>query len=363
MAEVAPRRREPCPEGLADHADSWPRSGTFNILPRTCISIARTEWQHVSCDWMALLIKRLRSWQPCELHEAASGRPSTELDVPATSPLLETPAEMQSVPVVQTHDRNMLTRSAEELKSWRERCLSIVRHKPALSSADASCVTGNHTWLSVLIEAVDWQLRRWLGVSEYTQSSDCILRMQIVRNADYVLLKDGTYLRPGASIIDLHFWNQQIPPMPGTGPSLGWARRMNDSFRRSLQELAHHLASRTDVEDIAAVRAIAALGSDARGDKVSRILSRFGFEIVPQQQTQSATHLIRRYGENILISLMVLAYNAVSLRYDTLRRGRVRAYLSRRMLDDRYGAAAKMACPLSDLQQSEIYEVAQVRVG
>ena len=113
-------------------------------------------------------------------------------------------------------------------------------------------VTRNHPWLGILMEAVDWRLRRWLGVSEYTQSSDCIFRMQIVRNADYIVLKDGTFLRPGDRIIDLHLWNQQVPLMPEAGPTLGWARRMNDSFRRSLQELAHHLAARTDVDDIIA---------------------------------------------------------------------------------------------------------------
>jgi hypothetical protein len=219
-------------------------------------------------------------------------------------------------------------------------------HEPALSSAKPRSVTRSHPWLGVLMEAVDRRLRCRLGVIEYTRSSDCILRMQIIRNADYVLLKDGTCLRPDDRIIDLHFWNQQVPLMPEAGPTLGWACRMNDSFKRSLQELAHHLAARTDVDDIVAIRAIAALGVNARGDKISRILSRFGFEIVLQQETPSAARQIRRYGENILISLMVLAYNAIALRPDTLGRGRVPAYLSRRELDERYGAAPKSVCGL-----------------
>lgn len=212
------------------------------------------------------------------------------------------------------------------------------RHKPA-SPAKSRCIARNHPRLGILVEAFDRRLRRRLGVCEYTRSSDCIFRMQIARNADYVVLKDGTCLRPDDRIIDLHFWNQQVPLMPEAGPTLGWARRLNDSFKRSLQELAYHLAARTDVDDILAVRGIAALGPDARGDQVSRILSRFGFEIVPEMP--SATRQVRRYGENVLISIMVLAYNAISLRPDTLSRGRVRAYLSRRVLDDRYGAHGK----------------------
>jgi hypothetical protein len=241
-------------------------------------------------------------------------------------------------------------------------------HESVLSSAKPRCVTRSHPWLGVLMEVVDRRLRCRLGVSEYTRSSDCILRMQIIRNADYVRLKDGTCLRPGDRIVDLHFWNQQVPLMPVAGPTLGWARRMNDSFKRSLQELAHHLATRTDVDDIVAIRAIAALGADTRGDKISCILSRFGFETVLQQETPSAARQIRRYGENMLISLMVLAYNATALRPDTLKRGRVQAYLSRRELGDRYGAAPKRTCRLPDLQQLQIYEVGDphrmiIRIG
>ncbi len=238
------------------------------------------------------------------------------------------------------------------------------RHEPASLSAGARRVGRPHGWLGVLMEAVDCRLRYRLGVGEYTRSSDCILRMQIIRNTDDVLLKDGTRLRPGDRIIDLHFWNQQVPLIPEAGPTLAWARRMNDGFKQSLQELAHHLATRSDVDDVVAVRIIAALGADARREKISRILSRFGFEIVLQREAPSLARQIRRYGENILISLMVLAYNAIALRADTLRRGRVPAYLSRRALENRYGAAAKRACRPADLQQPEYYSgVGQVRVA
>jgi hypothetical protein len=176
-------------------------------------------------------------------------------------------------------------------------------------------------------------------VSEYTRAPDCILRIQIIRNADDVRLKDGTRLRRGERVIDLHFWNQQVPLMPESGATLGWAKRINHDFERSLQELAHHLAVRSDVDDIVAVRAVAALGADARGSKIGYILSRFGFEIAMQQEPSSVTQQIQRLGENILISLMVLSYNAIALRPDTLTRGRVSAYMPRRVLDERYGRA------------------------
>jgi hypothetical protein len=212
-------------------------------------------------------------------------------------------------------------------------------HEPVSSAPQARCVARTRSWLGVLIEAMDSRLRCRLGVSEYTRSPDCILRMQIIRNVDDISLTDGTCLRPGDRIIDLHIWNQQVPPMAGAGATLGWARRMNESATRSLHELSHYLATNPDVDDIVAVRAVAAFGADAKGDKISRILSRFGFETVVREDAPSLRQQIRRFGENILISLIVLAYNPIALRPDTLTRSRVHGYLSRRMLDERYGAA------------------------
>ncbi len=237
-------------------------------------------------------------------------------------------------------------------------------HAPPSSSVKSGRVVRNNARLGVLMEAVDCRLRYRLGVGEYTRSPDCIFRMQIICNTDDKVLRDGTRLQPGDRIVDLHFWNQQVPPIPEAGPTLVWARRMNDGLKRSLQELAHHLATRTDVDDVVAIRIVAALGADARRDKISHILSHLGFEIVLQQETPSLTRQIRRYGENILISLLVLAYNAVARRPDTLKRGRVPAYLSRQALDARYGAPTKRARRPADLQQPEFYAgVVQVRIA
>jgi hypothetical protein len=46
---------------------------------------------------------------------------------------------------------------------------------------------------------------------------------------------------------------------------------------------------------------------------------------------------LHRLGENVLISLTVLAQNARALRFDTLRRARVPIYLSRRVLERKFG--------------------------
>jgi hypothetical protein len=193
-----------------------------------------------------------------------------------------------------------------------------------------------HPWVAAVIDKIDKALRRRIGVTEYTQSRECLCRMQITRSADDLLLGDGTRVRPGDRIINLHFWTEQVPLIPPAGPTIAWARHISRIFESSLQELAHHLAARTDVQAIAAIRVSMALGSAARSDQVSRVLARFGFEPAPRQQQPSLGERIHRYGENILISLMVLAHNPITIRSDTLRRDRVTLYLSRRTLERRY---------------------------
>jgi hypothetical protein len=212
---------------------------------------------------------------------------------------------------------------------------------PSVRAGKDGPAAGDRPWLRAFIETVDRRLRRQLGVNEYTRSSNCVLRIQIIRNTHHLLLKDGTCVRPGERIVNLHFWNEQIPLIPAAGPTLGWARRMNVRFEQSLRELVRHLAARNDMDDVVAIRAKVALGAAARSGKISHILSRFGFEIMPQQDSPSIAGRLHQCGENILISLFVLACNAIALRRDTLMRGRVVAYLSRRALEQRYGRCAR----------------------
>ena len=67
------------------------------------------------------------------------------------------------------------------------------------------------------------------------------------------MLHDGTRVHPGQRIARLHFWNEQVPPLPASGATIAWARRMRQAIAISLVELARFLASRPDLRDIAAV--------------------------------------------------------------------------------------------------------------
>ena len=200
----------------------------------------------------------------------------------------------------------------------------------------------DHPWLEALVRALDDRLRLRQGVFEYTGNPDCLFRIQVIAASDDLILSDGVAVRAGDRLINLH-WNEQFPRFPEDGPTLRWARRVNRNFEVSLRELAHFLAVRRDFDDVVAICGNMALGSAERSAQLARWVGGFGFERVATPNSQSLTQQLHRFGENILISMMILARNAAALRADTLRRDRLLVVSSRQKLQRRYGSARDQA--------------------
>jgi hypothetical protein len=193
-----------------------------------------------------------------------------------------------------------------------------------------------HPWLERVIFGIDRALRRWQSVVEFTGDPSCILRIRIGRLDGDLALADGTSGRVGDRFVDLHLWNEQVPAMPREGASIAWARQMHVCFQQSLAQLARYLAERRDLNDVRVVRCTLMFAGPERDGQMARLLARYGFELVPAHNPMGLREHARRFGENILISLIVLARNAAALRRDTLRRGRTRMFMSRRALEQRY---------------------------
>jgi len=195
----------------------------------------------------------------------------------------------------------------------------------------------SHPWLAQAIYALDTRLRRRLAVIEYSAHRSCIFRLGIARSRRELTLCDGTHLQPGDRVVQLHFWNEHMPLVPPNGPTIRWARGVQQNAITSLRELAFYLASRPDLRDINVICADAPFGTLAQSRQVARMMEYFGFEAFTPHEPLSVGERIHRFGENILISLTVFAQNAAALRLDTLRRVRVPIYLSRRTLDEKFG--------------------------
>lgn len=197
----------------------------------------------------------------------------------------------------------------------------------------------SHPWLADALFAFDTRLRRRSAVIEYSNHPSCIFRLDIARVRQPVTLRDGTRLNPGERMARLHFWNEQVPAVPRNGTTIGWARRMQQSIALSLRELARYLALRPDLRDITMICGDVPSGTKAQSRQLAYIIGYYGFEAIAEQERLSIGERIHRLAENILISLIVFAHNARTLRRDTLSRARLPIYLSRRALDERFGGA------------------------
>jgi len=197
----------------------------------------------------------------------------------------------------------------------------------------------SHPWLAKAIFALDTRLRRRLAVVEYTAHPSCIFRLGIARSRRALTLRDGTRLQAGDRVVELHFWNEHIPPIPPSGTTIRWAREAQQAMATSLRQLAQYLSSRPELHAISVICADVPSGTKAQSQQVARIMAHFGFEAFTEHEHLSISERIHRFGENILISLTVFAQNAAALRLDTLSRVRVPIYLSRRALQERFGSA------------------------
>src|SRR5215470_2211396 len=164
-----------------------------------------------------------------------------------------------------------------------------------------------HFWLVKIIFGLDRLLSRWQSVVEYTHDPTCILRIKLGRLDQDFALSDGTVGHAGERFIDLHLWNEQVPAMPKEGASIAWARQMSLCFQHSLRQLARYLAARSDLDDISLVRCTMEFAGRERNDQMVRLIRRYGFEFVPPAATVTMGERALRFGENVHISLMVLA--------------------------------------------------------
>src|SRR5216683_24095 len=94
-------------------------------------------------------------------------------------------------------------------------------------------------WLAErAIDAVDRLLRRCHGVHEYTDDSECILRIAWRAARSDILLQHGMLVRSGDATVELHLWNERLPLISHDGVGMAWGAVVDRQVRRSLTLLA-----------------------------------------------------------------------------------------------------------------------------
>jgi hypothetical protein len=168
--------------------------------------------------------------------------------------------------------------------------------------------------MRALIRRFDALVRQAIGVFEFCDDEDCLLRLQITR-APHLLSFPGQEVGAGESVLALHLWNEHLPALPEAGPDLAWARRTQRLFIRSLRAAAAQMRLDPRMASVRAVGGITVLFFP--GDRSGGILfiQRLGFTVMPYHQP------LGRFGEfweNFYTWWIMWTYNPVSLRHRQL---------------------------------------------
>src|SRR5260370_40664511 len=91
-----------------------------------------------------------------------------------------------------------------------------------------------------------------------------------------VAMSDGTRIREGELIGELHLWNEHIPRYSEHGPDLGWAADMRRRILLSLRLLAQHVERHPAWQHLPAFRADATLSSRLGAIQIPRLALRHG---------------------------------------------------------------------------------------
>lgn len=184
--------------------------------------------------------------------------------------------------------------------------------------------------MRTLIRYFDRLLRHLLGVIEFCDDPEGLLRIKLTTAAHDIPLPDHT-VPAGTPVIELHLWNEHVPPLPPAGPDLAWAahsRRMLISSLRSLARLLEIDARLAGAQAIGGVTVLVSLGGEG-------LFRRLGFTILPYRNP------LGRFGEfweNFYTWAIMWTFNQASLRQrHLLQWRRSEIWMSREEFLRRYG--------------------------
>ncbi len=204
-----------------------------------------------------------------------------------------------------------------------------------------------------LVFAIDSVQRRRHHVFEFEHDPGCILRLAQGRSREDRSLSDGTVVRQGDPILEIHFWNEHIPLMGRNGPCLDWGLQFYGRLHRSLHDLALYVACRPEFDAVVAIRGESSFAAAAGWQRYARLIRRFGFDFVHPPPAEAADRMAC-FWESLYVWLIIWALHPVSLKGRSfVNAERCEIWISRSELLRRYGLPnaelSSEACALDPL--------------
>jgi hypothetical protein len=195
--------------------------------------------------------------------------------------------------------------------------------------------------LQRIIGGIDVLLRRRTGIVEFEHGTDALLRIGAACAKRDMKLSDGTKLRPGDPVLELHLWNEHLPRLPASGATLRWAVAARRQLTQSLRQLAAHLRAAPELGEIRALRIKPAFGSRNVARNLNWIVARHGFESVGTHSPSAPAVDVYRWLDSLWMWLLTWAFNPRSLRGRRFWRTRQEFWISRARFIALYGAPSE----------------------
>jgi uncharacterized membrane protein YdjX (TVP38/TMEM64 family) len=124
---------------------------------------------------------------------------------------------------------------------------------------------------------LDGFLRRKQGIFEFWDDPKCLFRASLTHTLRPLPVSGGE-IPAGAKMLELHFWNENIPPVPSEKADLAWAARLYRTGLYSLRTLGDQLSGNPCLSDVKAVGGVTPLFFPGDGSAWEKIFSRMGFD-------------------------------------------------------------------------------------
>jgi hypothetical protein len=192
-------------------------------------------------------------------------------------------------------------------------------------------------WLAVgqtTVRTLDRALRSILGIVEFSTHEDCVLRIAPRRAPAAVCVPGRIEVRKSAEVIELHFWNENLPVLYPCGSPFGWAVRFRRQMHLSLQVLAAHAVTDPRIMNANAFYARMVLPLDGRLYKCAAVAEDFGFSVI--KLPCSAIQRVHDAFENLLVRALIWTFHPGKLTRRPVPLERVYWWISREDLLSRY---------------------------
>ncbi len=187
-----------------------------------------------------------------------------------------------------------------------------------------------------LVTTTDAFLQQISGVTEFEADLNGLLRIKQDHADRNLTLRHGIRVERGALIMDLHLWNEHLPPFPSGTADFDWTSFVEKQIQASLHRLAVYIHARQELDKVHALRVRLSVAKHGPPTVLARLFMRAGFELI--ESPASGIGFFMPFIEGIWVWLLTWTYNPRALINWRFNRVRREFWISRSRFFARYAA-------------------------